>query len=172
MEYCQHCGHKLEVRKKDAEWYCASCSQPMYANPIPTVDALLIDEDGKVLLGRRSREPYKGRLNLPGGFMDMGETMEEAIARELKEELGLSTSDYGKLIYGGSRVDYHSEGGKKRQLVCIIMVGKMVHKDFEANDEVDEFVWTLPSQLKPEDVTTLAEYQHIMAAYTVSGLGS
>jgi NAD+ diphosphatase len=105
---------------------------------------MLVDEDSKILLGKRNRQPDKGKLNLPGGFVDPDETLEQAIARELKEELGLSASDYGPLTYAGSRVIYHTEDGKERQLVSVIMVGHMPHRDFDANDEVDEYVWKHP----------------------------
>ncbi|MBD3389792.1 NUDIX domain-containing protein [Candidatus Micrarchaeota archaeon] len=53
-----------------------------------TVDALII-ENGKILLIKRGREPDKGKWALPGGFVDRGETAEEACVREVEEETGL-----------------------------------------------------------------------------------
>jgi len=64
-----------------------------YPRPSVTVDAVVfrIQKNNKeVLLIQRGRPPYKGSWALPGGFMDMDETLEEAIARELKEETNLS----------------------------------------------------------------------------------
>ena len=56
--------------------------------PFLTVDALIIYE-GKLVLVKRKNAPYQGRFALPGGFVEVGETVEEAVAREAKEETGL-----------------------------------------------------------------------------------
>jgi len=68
---CPHCGH--------------------YTNRAITVDALVLNEEGKVFLIKRGNEPEKGKWALPGGFVDWDETVEEAVSRELKEELGLTS---------------------------------------------------------------------------------
>lgn len=169
MKYCSTCGNVLEERKRNTEWYCVRCKAHTYANPIPTIDAMLIDENDRILLGKRNRQPDKGKLNLPGGFVDPEETLEQAIERELKEELQLTPSDYGPLSYGGSRINYHTEDGKNRQLISVIMVGHMPHRDFDANDEVDEYVWKHPSELKADELTNEGEYKHIIQAATSSG---
>jgi 8-oxo-dGTP diphosphatase len=51
------------------------------SNPIPVVDAI-IEEDSKILFARRKKEPFKGHLGYPGGFVNLGETIEEAAKRE------------------------------------------------------------------------------------------
>jgi len=64
-----------------------------YARPALTVDAAVFgldDEDLKVLLVRRDLEPFKGKWALPGGFVRVGETLEEAVRRELREETGVA----------------------------------------------------------------------------------
>ena len=63
-----------------------------YPRPMVTVDAVVFRKNGsntEVLLIRRGRYPYEGMWALPGGFVDMEETLEEAIVRELEEETGL-----------------------------------------------------------------------------------
>ena len=56
--------------------------------PLLTVDALII-YDGELVLIKRKNPPYKGQFALPGGFVDIGETVEQATIREAKEETGL-----------------------------------------------------------------------------------
>ncbi len=59
-----------------------------YKTPALTVDGILIQE-GKILLIKRKKEPFRGKYALPGGFVEYGERVEEAIIREMKEETGL-----------------------------------------------------------------------------------
>lgn len=60
-----------------------------YPRPAVTVDAILISSKRSVLLIERGREPYKGTWALPGGFVDMDESLEAACKRELEEETGI-----------------------------------------------------------------------------------
>ncbi len=60
-----------------------------YPRPAVTVDAVLIGNRNSVLLIERAREPYKGKWALPGGFIELNESLEDACRRELEEETGL-----------------------------------------------------------------------------------
>jgi 8-oxo-dGTP diphosphatase len=62
---------------------------PLPNTPRLTTDCVAVDGKGRVLLVRRARPPFKGRYSLPGGFVDIGETVEEACRRELMEETGV-----------------------------------------------------------------------------------
>jgi 8-oxo-dGTP diphosphatase len=64
-----------------------------YKNPALTVDCVVFNEDGELLLIQRKNEPFKGKYALPGGFVDYGETVEHAAVRELKEETGVEAQD-------------------------------------------------------------------------------
>jgi 8-oxo-dGTP diphosphatase len=61
--------------------------------PALTVDCVAIDGDGRVLLIRRGRPPFEGQYALPGGFVEVGETVEAACSRELEEETGIVARD-------------------------------------------------------------------------------
>lgn len=59
-----------------------------YANPKPCV-AVVVEDQGRILLGKRAHEPSRGLWDILGGFIDAGETAEEAVVREIREESGL-----------------------------------------------------------------------------------
>ena len=61
--------------------------------PLLTTDCVICDQDGRVLLIRRKNEPFKGAYALPGGFVDIGETVEAACRREVLEEAGLTVGE-------------------------------------------------------------------------------
>ena len=73
--------------------------------PLVTVDAVVEQQD-KILLVRRGREPFQGSWALPGGFVEYGESTEEAVAREVMEETGVAMEVEGLLgVYSDSRRD-------------------------------------------------------------------
>ncbi|MTD94898.1 NUDIX domain-containing protein [Hyphomicrobium sp. xq] len=66
---------------------------PFPATPALTTDCVVFDERGYVLLIRRGNEPFKGSYALPGGFVDVGERVEDGCRRELSEETGLHVGE-------------------------------------------------------------------------------
>ncbi len=90
--YCPICG--LELGKADdgesLRPHCEPCNRFYYSNPVPAACCFLTNEQGELLLVQRSVEPRKGMWTLPGGFIETGETTEEAALRELAEETGLA----------------------------------------------------------------------------------
>lgn len=78
-----------------------------------------------VLLSRRAIEPYKGSLDAFGGFLDGGETVEEAAKRELREELSLEPHEYGPLHYIRSSTIPYPYGGEAVDVVSILFWAKL-----------------------------------------------
>ena len=88
--FCPQCGGPIGLQPLDGRErpVCSACGHIVYVNPAPSVAAVLIQE-GRVLLVKRGIEPGFGLWGLPGGFIEAGETPEEAVAREVLEETGL-----------------------------------------------------------------------------------
>ncbi len=85
--HCSYCGQPFEANQS---WprVCATCGNTTFLNPLP-VSVILLPVDDGLLLVRRNIEPQIGRLALPGGYMNLGETWQQAGARELFEETGI-----------------------------------------------------------------------------------
>ncbi|MEV0390136.1 NUDIX domain-containing protein [Nonomuraea sp. NPDC050643] len=85
--YCSFCGTAFP---QDLPWprTCAACGRTGYLNPLPVAVMVLPVDDG-VLVVRRDVEPHRGGLALPGGYVDLGESWQQAAVRELREETGV-----------------------------------------------------------------------------------
>lgn len=87
--FCPKCGSRHFGINDGKSRKCGNCGFVYYMNPSSATAAFIKNERGELLINRRSKEPAKGTLDLPGGFVDYNETAEEGIAREVKEETGL-----------------------------------------------------------------------------------
>jgi ADP-ribose pyrophosphatase YjhB (NUDIX family) len=89
--YCSYCGTAFAPAQP---WprACRACGNVTYQNPLPVAVMLVPIEENGLLLIRRTIPPREGSLALPGGFIGMGETWQEAAARELHEETGLTAA--------------------------------------------------------------------------------
>lgn len=87
--YCPKCGSPhFEVNNEKSK-KCTDCGFVYYFNPSAATVAFILNERKELLVCRRAKAPAKGTLDLPGGFIDMNETGEEGVAREVLEETGL-----------------------------------------------------------------------------------
>ena len=88
FRHCPRCGRAAEPAAS-GPFVCGDCRFTYFFNPAPAVGVFIEREDGKVLLARRSRDPGRGLLGPPGGFVDNGEDIERAARREVLEEVGI-----------------------------------------------------------------------------------
>ena len=93
FKFCPHCGSARFVDNDFKSRHCLDCGFVYYLNPSAATAAFVVDGDGRMLVVRRKLDPAKGTLDLPGGFSDVGESLEEGIAREVMEETSLEVSD-------------------------------------------------------------------------------
>lgn len=111
IKYCPKCGGNEFRYKNDNSFFCENCNFHLYVNASAAVAALIVNDKGELLLARRAVEPQKGMLDLPGGFVDVMETAEQAICREIKEELNLEVAELSyfmsypnEYVFGGLSV--------------------------------------------------------------------
>ena len=90
--FCHFCASPLQNRHVEGRMrlYCPRCRLPIYENPVPAACVVLIDDHHRLLLVKRRIAPKQGMWCLPGGFVECGETPEQAAVRELQEETGLT----------------------------------------------------------------------------------
>ncbi|MBN2590073.1 MAG: NUDIX domain-containing protein [Sedimentisphaerales bacterium] len=107
FKFCPSCKSDNVCFDGIKEFKCNACSFIFFHN-VAAAAAAMLEYDGKILFIRREREPRKGKLDLPGGFIDPNESAEEGLNRELQEELGI-TLDTMKYI-GSAQNTYEYKG--------------------------------------------------------------
>lgn len=109
---------------------------PFPATPALTTDCVVFDERGLVLLIRRKHDPFKGSYALPGGFVDVGERVEDACRRELKEETGL---EVGALRLIGVYSDPHRD--PRGHTCSIAYLARVGRAEPQAGDDAATAEW-------------------------------
>jgi len=89
FRHCPRCGAAPLTPHVTYGFACAGCGFLFFLNVASAVAAIIRDDQDRVLLTRRAHEPERGKLDIPGGFVDWSETAEQALAREIREELQL-----------------------------------------------------------------------------------
>ncbi len=119
-KYCTYCTAKLRI-EQDYK-VCLDCGKHYYFNSKPTVAAVLTNRHDEILLVKRARDPFKGWWDLPGGFVDEDETLEQATLREIREETGISVEG---LRYVGSFYDDYHFRNEIVSVVTAVFVGSV-----------------------------------------------
>ena len=113
--------------------------------PIVGVGAVVIDAN-RVLLVLRGHEPLKGEWSIPGGAVELGETLEVAIAREVREETGLDV-DVGPMVDVFDRIRFDSEGRAMYHYVLVDFVCRPIGGALACASDAVEAKWVAPMEL-------------------------
>jgi NAD+ diphosphatase len=106
LRYCPKCGASALKSVGLKLVRCSECGFELYINIAAAVAALIPDDQGRLLVTTRGKEPKKGAWDLPGGFADPDESAETALKREILEELGLSVVSMRYLCSFPNRYEY------------------------------------------------------------------
>jgi len=107
----------------------------MTKRPLIAVDGVLI-KDGKILLVRRGKEPFRGYYALPGGFVEYGETVERAVVREVYEETGIKTRVKELLgVYSDPNRD------PRGHVISIAFILEYIEGEPHGRDDAEDACW-------------------------------
>ena len=141
FRFCPKCGsHDFEIHNVLSR-HCTNCGFTFYQNPRASTAAFILNEKDELLVARRGKEPAKGTLDLPGGFVDNDENAEQGMAREIKEETGLDINPE-KVVYQFSIPNvYHYSGMDIHTLDLFFLCHVTSEVEVKANDDAAELQW-------------------------------
>lgn len=148
FKYCPKCGSKNFIENNIKSKKCEDCGFIYYFNSCGASVGLILNSQKQLLVATRASDPAKGTFDLPGGFVDMHETAEEGMCREIKEETGLNVDRTEYLfsipnIYVYSGFEVHTID---LFFVCHVSDTSMLI----ANDDVAKLQFISLDELNPE----------------------
>jgi 8-oxo-dGTP diphosphatase len=128
--------------------------------PFLAVSAAIF-RDGRVLIVRRARAPARGIYTLPGGGVELGETLEEAVVREIREETALEIEPIALAGYRQA-IARDGDGRIERHFVILPFAARWIAGEVTLNEELAEAHWLKPDELA--GLTTTEGLAQIVAA--------
>lgn len=148
FKFCPKCGSEHFVENNFKSKKCENCGFVYYFNSSSSTIALIINENKELLVATRAHEPSKGTLDLPGGFVDLDETGEEAVIREVKEETHLDVLDVRYLFSIPNRYVYSGFEVHTLDLVYLCKVENT--QNLQAEDDVAKLQFIKINELNPD----------------------
>lgn len=157
---CPRCGTTLEG--DEAALRCPGCGSHYYANAAPTASAVIEDDDGRVLLGRRALEPFRGSWDTIGGFLHEDEAPEAGLRREVREETGLEI-ELGPFL--GVWMDRYGDADEAMHTLNLFWIVRAAGGTLAPADDVAELAWFEPDALPHPDELAFHAIEHVLAAW-------
>jgi len=147
--HCPLCGSGHFVAASPGR-RCDDCGHREFNNPVAAAGAFISDDHGRLLLIRRANEPARGALMIPGGFLDGGESLEDAARREVREEVGLEILD---LTYLTSHTNQYLFDGLHRVTVDVMFAATVASLDVVLDsDEATGFEFFGADEVDPAEL--------------------
>jgi len=134
--FCPRCGGNLKKTKEKNLLECFFCGFVFYINPAPCNAVILENKKGEILLVKRKFPPKRGYWDLPGGFIQPHESLEESIKRETEEELNINIT-VNRLI--GIYPDYYLFQKINYPTLCVVVSARMKKGKLLPKDDVSQF---------------------------------
>lgn len=148
FQYCPVCGAAEFQDNNFKSKKCSACGFELYVNASAAVAAFIVNDKNELLICVRKDDPAKGTWDLPGGFVDQGETVEEAIKREIKEEIGLTLISAKYLFSIPNEYEFSNFTIPTIDLFYEVKVADFI--DITANDDVQSVLFVPVEQINPE----------------------
>lgn len=148
FRYCPRCGSARFADHDARSRRCAACGFVYYHNAAAATVAVVLNGRGEVLVARRAFEPARGTLDLPGGFVDAGEGLDEGCRREVLEETGLGVV---ALRYLFSQPNTYPYSGFTVHTADAFFLVCPDGGEPRAADDAAELMWLPLDALRPED---------------------
>jgi 8-oxo-dGTP diphosphatase len=145
-KYCPRCRAELHGGADRVE--CGECGFVAYASSQSTACAICFDVEERVLLARRKADPFAGRWDLPGGFLQEGEHPLDGLVRELREETGLEVEP---LEFVGIWIDRYGDTEDAPATLNLYWTAHVTGGEPEPADDVTELGWFAPDELPAPD---------------------
>lgn len=126
LTHCPKCGSTAFDTDTGRSRRCNKCGFTLYSNAAAAVAVIIRDSENRILLTTRAFDPAKGMLDLPGGFVDHNETAEDALHREVKEELDIEIHNVRYLC---SRPNIYPFGGLDVHTLDLIFTADIAPND-------------------------------------------
>jgi NAD+ diphosphatase len=149
FKYCPSCSSGDIFSPNENSMKCNMCGYMFYQNAAAATASILLLE-GKIIFTRRGKEPGKGMLDLPGGFLNYNESAEQGIIREISEEMGC---DVKNLTYFGSHPNTYLYKGVTYHTCDICFTGEVASiESFKPSDEIPELVLLAPLEINIDNI--------------------
>ncbi len=135
FKFCPKCGGKL-IKKEGNLLDCSKCGFHFYINPLPCNGVIIENDKGEIMLVKRKFEPKKGYWDWPGGFINSGESLEDSVKREIKEELGV---DVGEIEIVGVYEDRYLYQDILDYTICIAVSAKITGGSLKVSDDISGY---------------------------------
>lgn len=140
--FCPADGTRLEEPRPSGGASCPLCGRSWYRNSAPAVAAAIVRGD-QALVAVRGIEPEKGRIDLPGGFVEVGEHPADGLVREAKEELGVQLEVIGPPIL----LAIHTYGADGEYVLAIGYRARIAEGEPQPADDVAQIKWVSAAEL-------------------------
>jgi NAD+ diphosphatase len=150
FKYCPKCGKAALRFVKSSKLICGKCRFEHYHNNAAAAAAIITNNKGQILFVKRAQEPKKGMLDLPGGFADHGESAEETIKREIKEELCLKVTSVKYLCSAANIYKYKGVTYSTIDLCFICRVNDI--SKAKASDDAQSILFVAPDKIQMKKI--------------------